>query len=499
MNKLKIFSITALAAALSLVSVSEAAPQRDQFYWLTEMNKASVVINADENLLDKDLAKRIAKGISEVAADAAKPGAKRPNKVIAYEPELIKKVGMDATMLHIGRSSQDMHASYNTMILRDYILSISEALAKTMQLLQDIAERNIDTVVPNYTNGVAAQPNSYAHYLFGYLASFERDQHKLKECYERINYSPMGTTVLNGTSWPLNRQRMSDYLGFKAPVLNAYDAAQIKPIDELIEISNVVTGIALHVGTFIQDVMTQYAQPRPWIILQEGGDNTYVSSAMPQKRNPGLLINTRKAASTVFGDAQTMLIRAHNIAPGFSDPKGASYWPTMEQTLAMLKSFDKCLTALRINPKRALEELNLDWTASQEVADVLMREFKLPFRVGHHFASQVVGYARTHDIKPLDFPYAEAKRIYSEVIKSEYPTGNPNLPMSEEQFKATLNPIEIIKNRKTAGGPQPAEMRKQLDIMEVSIKNQEKWTQEQKQKINDALAKLDKDFAEYLK
>ncbi len=194
--------------------------------------------------------------------------------MIAYEPELIKKVGMDATMLHIGRSSQDMHAAYNTMILRDYILSISDALTKTMQLLQNIAEKNIDTVVPNYTNGVAAQPNSYAHYLFGYLASFERDQQKLKECYERINYSPMGTTVLNGTSWPLNRQRMSDYLGFKAPVLNAYDAAQTKPIDELVEISNVVTGIALHVGTFIQDVMTQYAQPRPWIILQEGGDNT---------------------------------------------------------------------------------------------------------------------------------------------------------------------------------------------------------------------------------
>ncbi len=148
------------------------------------------------------------------------------------------------------------------------------------------------------------------------------------------------------------------------------------------------------------------------------------------------------------------------------------------------ESFDKCLTALRINPKRALEELNLDWTASQEVADVLMREYKLPkFRWGIiTLQSQVVGYARTHDIKPLDFPYAEAKRIYSEVIKSEYPTGNPNLPMSEEQFKATLNPIEIIKNRKTAGGPQPAEMRKQLDIMEVSIKNQEKWTQEQKQK-----------------
>lgn len=157
-TQLKHLLISIFASALTFASGTQAAPQRDQFYWLTEMNKASVVINADENLLDKTLAKRIAKGISEVAADAAKPGAKRPNKVIAYEPELIKKVGMDATMLHIGRSSQDMHASYNTMILRDYILSISEALDKTMQLLQDIAERNIDTVVPNYTNGVAAQP-----------------------------------------------------------------------------------------------------------------------------------------------------------------------------------------------------------------------------------------------------------------------------------------------------------------------------------------------------
>lgn len=111
-----------------------------------------------------------------------------------------------------------------------------------------------------------------------------------------------------------------------------------------------------------------------------------------------------------------------------------------------------------LNP--SLEELNLDWTASQEAADVLMRKYNLPFRVGRHFASQVVGYARAHDIKPLDFPYSEVQKIYAHVIKTEDPKGNPELPMSEEEFKSTLNPVEIIKIRKTSGGPQPAEMKK---------------------------------------
>lgn len=85
----------------------------------------------------------------------------------------------------------------------------------------------------------------------------------------------MGTTVLNGTSWPLNRQRMSDYLGFKAPVENAYDAGQFKSNDETVELASVLTSIALHVATFIEDLSVQYAQPRPWILLQEGGENTY--------------------------------------------------------------------------------------------------------------------------------------------------------------------------------------------------------------------------------
>ena len=94
-----------------------------------------------------------------------------------------------------------------------------------------------------------------------------------------------------------------------------------------------------------------------------------------------------------------------------------------------MKGWDKIFNALVVNPDRALEELNRNWTASQELADVLMRKHTLPFRVGHHFASEVVGFAKQHNIKPLDFPYPEAKRIYREAVKDYDKAGE--LPMSE--------------------------------------------------------------------
>ncbi len=472
--------------------------KRDEFDWLSAINQATILINTEQGLLPEDVAKKAAQAVADVIREGEEDASKRPKTYITYEPRMLEKGGAEISLMHAGRSSQDMHATYRAAIMRDEILEVSEALNQTMEILTNLAAKNVDTIVPNYTNGVPAQPNSYAHYLFGYLASFERDQQKLRECYERINYSPMGTTVLNGTSWPLNNQRMAQYLAFKGPVSNAYDAAQTKPIDELIEISGIITGIALHIGTFVQDVMTQYAQPRPWIMLQEGGDNTYVSSAMPQKRNPGLLINIRRDASTVVGDAQSMITRAHNIAPGFIDPKGEAYWPTLQKTIKLLQTFNKCLLALRINPERAFEELNLDWTASQEIADYLVREYKLPFRVGHHFASHMVSYAREHDIKPLDFPYPEAVKIYAEVIKTEYPQGNPELPITAEQLKSILNPREIVKSRRTYGGPQPAEMDRQLREMEEKIAHQERWVTEKKENINKALNQLDEDFVKVL-
>ena len=496
---MKKFALGLLAAACASALWSSDTV-RDEFFWLGEMNKATTVINTDEKLLDKAVVKKVAHGLQTVIANGNKQGGPRPKEVIKFEPFLIKEAGMDVTMLHIGRSSQDMHATYRSAIMRDNVLALSEKLAEVMSVINDIARKNQATIVPNYTNGVAAQPNSYAHYLQGFLASFKRDAQRLEEFYARLNLCAMGTTVLNGTGWPLNRDRMAQYLGFDGPVPDAYDAAQMKPVDEPVEFSAILTSIALHVGSFIEDVSVQYAQPRPWILLQEGGDNTYVSSAMPQKRNPGLMINVRIAASNVIGQAQTPIYRAHNVVPGMVDAKRVGPNTQMaSETIKMLDTFQRVLKALRINPERAMEELNNDWTASQEIADVLMREHKLPFRVGHHVASQMVSYAKANNIKPTDFPYDQVKRIYAEVIKKEYPQASTECPMSEQEFRKALDPVSIVNNRRTAGGPQVKELQKALDRTDKAIADNRQWALGEQKQINDSLAKLDKDFKKFLK
>ena len=119
----------------ALFSLAANAAERDEFFWLGEMNKATAVINSEEGLLDKAVTPKIARGIEEVITNGSKPGAKRPKKVIAFEPLLIKAAGMDVTMLHIGRSSQDMHATYRAAILRDEALELMVSLSNTMQSL----------------------------------------------------------------------------------------------------------------------------------------------------------------------------------------------------------------------------------------------------------------------------------------------------------------------------------------------------------------------------
>jgi argininosuccinate lyase len=474
-------------------SAAQQTPLRDEFFWLGQMNKATAVINTDEGLLDKAMTAAVTAGIAKVIKDGNQPGAKRPSTVITFEPLLIQAAGPEITLIHAGRSSQDMHATYRATMLRDDLLNLADQLNKTAGSLVKLADKHAGTIVPNYTNGVAAQPNSLGHTLLGHAAGLERDAQRIREAYVRVDRSPMGTTVLNGTSWPLNRTRMADYLGFAALVDNAYDAAQITSTEAPVETGAIVVSIALHAGHFIEDVMTQYAQARPWILLEEGGANTYVSSAMPQKRNPGLLNSTRRDASTAISLAMGAVMQAHNITPGMADNKETkSTSAIVNAAIGVLKNWDRILNALVISPERALEELNSDWTASQELADVLMRKYKLPFRVGHHFASEVVDYAKAKDIKPLDFPYVQARRIYAEAVKGLNVPGE--LPMSEAEFRSTLDPVAIVKNRVTAGGPQPAEMDRMLKAARQSLVQQGEWIAARRARITASLARLDADF-----
>ncbi len=473
--------------------------KKDEYFWLSEINKATVVVNSAAGLLDEKTARSAAAAIAKLDVEAETDVALRVKSYIAYEPLLIARSSPEITIMHAGRSSQDILSTQRAAMLRDGTIELAEALDAVIERLISLARTHRDTIVPNYTNGVAAQPNSYGHYVLGIVASLLRDRARLSEFYVRLNECAMGATVLNGTGWPLNRDGMAERLGFARPRRNALDCTCLAPVDMPLELASIAGAVAVRAGSMVNDIMVQYAQPRPWIILQEGGENTYVSSAMPQKRNPGLMNNCREDASDVIGEMQTLFTRAHNVVPGMTDGKSVAKNARMiATTVGMLKRFLKVLNALVINPERALEELNSDWTASQEIADRLMKDHGLPFRIGHHMASRMVGYARKANILPLDFPYAEMQRIYREEIEAEFPSASPVLPMSEAEFRDALDPRRIIAGRRTAGSAAPAEVDAMTAEAEAQLAAAVARRQEAVRRIDAAHQALEAEFRTFL-
>ena len=124
----------------SSAALAQKSAIRDEFFWLGQMNKATTLINSEEGLLDKAMVPKIAAGLAKVLEDGAQPNARRPSTVISFEPLLIRAAGQDVTLLHAGRSSQDMHATYRAAILKDDLLTLADQLNQTSETLVKLAE-----------------------------------------------------------------------------------------------------------------------------------------------------------------------------------------------------------------------------------------------------------------------------------------------------------------------------------------------------------------------
>ncbi len=469
---------------------------QDQFDWMNRINQASAVMLVEEGIVTPEMGRKIASGVAFAMRQAGEPGGKRPADVMQVERIMTDEVGPEASLIHAGRSRQDMYATFRTAQLRNAVLAYTQAMNGARERLLALAEKNVDTLIPAYTNGVQAMPISYAHYLLAYEASFARDAQRLRELWSRLNLSAMGTGVLANSAWPLNRERMAALLGFDGIVENSLDAGQVISFDVPLEATGIASSGAIRIGAMMADLHTQYHQIRPWILLEEG--STYASSAMPQKRNPGLIMRVREAASDVVGLAQATTLRAHNVSTGMTDYKAA--WDSLgvyDATSSMFDGLDKVLGALVVNPERARQELDEEWTTSIELADTLQRQHNVPFRVGHGFASMMVTYAREHDVAPRDFPYAEAQRLYAEAA-TKYKWADTTLPLDEAALRATLSAQDMVNTRVGTGGPQPAEVRRMLTAAQDTLGRDKGWLREQNQHLAEAQKTLDQAFEKLL-
>jgi argininosuccinate lyase len=491
-----ILGIACIGFLIGSANPSLAAP-RDRFFWMSQINRASAVMVVERGIVPKALGAKIYDAVTRVDAAAEQPGAARSGDYLKVEQDLMAVGGPDISRLHSGRSRQDIGATTQRLIMRDDFLAAFEKLNAMRDAILALAAQAPNAIIPAYTWGVQAQPITLGHYLSGYAAAFEREATRMREAYVRLNQSPLGAAALGTSSFPVDRPRLAELLGFDAPVENSYDANQISPIDGGAEISGLATSGALLLGALIADVTTQYAQTEPWIVLTEG-DQTGTSSIMPQKRNPAGLVRLRAEASTLIGEAGTFALIAHNVEPGMSDYKdfgNPNEYPNvlLRDMAALFAHADAVIKTMAFRPDRALDEVNSDYSTTTELADTLQREADVPFRIGHHFASELVNYGRGHHLRAIQIPYAEAQRIYAEAAVSF--KVDPKLPLSEEQFRRSLTAENMVTASKGLGGPQPAEVARMLAAAKDRLAADRSWLDTTRAKLAAATQRLDQAFS----
>jgi argininosuccinate lyase len=477
-----------LIAATLFQPALSVAETHDNFQHLGEINKASIVMLTEEGLVPASLASKIAAGIERVIAEQNEDGAARSSNYLNFEARLLEIAGPNASRLHTGRSRQDIGSTFRRMALREATLDTYESLLGARQALLELATKHIDTIVPAYTHGVQAQPTTLAHYLLAFSAAFERDAQRLEEAYARLNLSPLGAAAFGTSGFAINRNRLAELLGFDAPVENSYDANLVSSVDSKIELANALSTSAITVGQLMQNLHTQYHNPVPWIQLAE--ETTDVSSIMPQKRNPRPLDVVRLLATAVVGSAHTVTLNAHNTNSGMNDYRpGTQAQDAANKAQAMYIAYAVVMNNLIVDRERALQEVEIDYSTMTEVADVLLRHADVPFRTGHHYASDLTTFGRANGKRPKDLTNDELLHIYKESIGEE-------LPVDIELIRQAMDPAAMVRERKGLGGPQEAEVLRMLSRHNDSLTSERAWLDSSRSHLQNSTAALEQAFAE---
>jgi argininosuccinate lyase len=258
------FLVIAACGVANAFAQDDAAMSHDEFYWIGEENRASIIMLAEQGIVTKALAATIAQSVTQVIAERAKPGASRPTDYLRIEKAMIEVAGPEVTRIHSGRSRQDMGQTSRRCQLRGAVLTTYSHFIEARETLLQMANRNRNAILPFYTHGVQAQPTTLGHYLGDYLEALSRESDRYQQVWTRLNLSPLGGGAGATSSFPVNRPRLAELLGFDGLVVNSFDSGHISIQDLRVELSSIAASGALTLSMFSADLTVQYANSTPW-------------------------------------------------------------------------------------------------------------------------------------------------------------------------------------------------------------------------------------------
>ena len=242
------------------------------------------------------------------------------------ERELELRIGAAAGWLNAGRPRREAGRVAFRIALRSRVLDLVAAVTRFTAALTELAARERDTLMPDYTYLQAAQPTTAGHWALSFAYPALRDVERLRGDFEWVNQSPAGTGGVNGSRFPLDRERLAELLGFSRPIEHTRDANW--QADGLADLTSHAAIAATGASRFAEDVEIYASQE--FGLLAIGDELCRASALMPQKRNPYALVVLRGGAGTLIGRATGVLAtqrtpsgRTDNLLYAYGEVAGA--------------------------------------------------------------------------------------------------------------------------------------------------------------------------------
>jgi argininosuccinate lyase len=399
-----------------------------------------------------------------------------------YIERLIKD-GSDedsAGRLHTARSRNDIDMTMYRMGQREFIATLIIAALDLREALMTLAERHKDSVYAAHTHTQPAQPSTIAHYLLAVIEQLERDTTRLTAAYESTNCNPLGACAITGTGFPIDRNRTSELLGFRAPTGNTYGS--IATVDYLLESVSATSVLIVGLGRVIQDLLLWCTMEFGYLRLSEGF--VQGSSIMPQKRNPVALEHARAIGSKAVGQAQAIVTAVHNTPFGDIVDTEDDLQPLVasmfRDAIRMVKLVAAAMRLADFDVARLASRADVGGTTLTELADTLVRDHHLSFRCAHGIAALLLK-ARTED---PDVALSDALAKASQAL-----LGRP-LTYSEAELHRVMSPQHFVEVRKTWGGPAPSETTRALGESRTMLAADRAASRQRREALDKAEASL---------
>jgi argininosuccinate lyase len=452
------------------------------------INKAHVVMLTEQKIITK------ADGAKLLAALAKnsdlKIGTFAEDVHMLVEEAVLKEAGPEVGgNLHIAKSRNDQVTTAIRMALRYELLAIMRSVVHVQDHLAEVAEEHLNTVILEYTHLQPAQPVTFAHYLLSYLDALERDLQRLQSLYIRVNLCPLGAGALATTSFPINRDRTAELLGFNGLVENSIDAVGSR--DFITETVAALSMISVNLSRFAEDLII-WSSP-DFSVVELPDEFTSTSSIMPQKKNPEVLEVIRARASHVLGNLMAVIATVQSLPSTYNldfqeiTPK---LWESAEIVRASLDMVHKLLPKLKVNTDVS-NKASASFVAATELANILVRKYKVPFRTAH----KIVGATVKSLIKAkLTFEAATPKLL--QTIAED--VADIKLSVKTEDITMLVNPLKLVQTHEVKGGPAPAEVKRALATREKQLFATKSNISKMDKELEEAENKLESRIQTYL-